>query len=59
MDMEKSFGKSLKYVPFNIDPYDIYENININTISFQFNNTFKYNLTTPINFQITLGFEYL
>jgi hypothetical protein len=59
MDMEKSFGKSLKYIPYTIEPYDIYENINVNTISFQFNNTFKYNLTTPINFHITLGFEYL
>ena len=59
VDMQKSFGKSLKYIPHTIEPYDIYENINVNTISFQFNNTFKYNLSTPINFHITLGVEYL
>jgi hypothetical protein len=59
IDMDKSFGKSLKYTPTIIDPYDIYENINVNTISFQFNNNFKYHLNTPIDFHITLGFEYL
>lgn len=59
IDMEKSFGKSIKYTPHTIDPYDIYENININTISFQFNNNYKYYLNTPIEFHIILGFEYL
>ena len=59
IDMDKSFGKSITYKPNNIDPYDIYENININTISFQFNNNYKYYLNTPIEFNIILGFEYL
>ncbi len=58
IDMDKSFGKSITYKP-HIDPYDIYENININTISFQFNNNYKYYLNTPIEFNIILGFEYL
>lgn len=59
IDMDKLFGKSITYKPNNIDPYDIYENININTISFQFNNNYKYYLNTPIEFNIILGFEYL
>lgn len=58
IDMDKLFGKSITYKP-HIDPYDIYENINITTISFQFNNNYKYYLNTPIEFNIILGFEYL
>ena len=42
----------------NINDVDIEEEIEMNKISFQFNNSVNYIINLPLNFDIVIGFEY-
>ncbi len=52
-------GNIIDHKPNLLLPYDIEEDIDLNTISFQFNNNPDYPIHLPLNFNIVIGFEYV
>lgn len=59
LDLHNIHGNKIIHKPNITTPYDIEEEIEMNTITFQFNNSTIYNLTNFLNFDITIGFEYI
>jgi len=57
-NLQSNYGNKICHIPNLNTPYDIDEEIEMNKISFQFNNSVNYIINLPLNFDIVIGFEY-
>ena len=56
---QDNYGYRICHIPNINTPYDIEEEIEMNKISFQFNNSIMYSINVVLNFDIVIGFEYI
>ncbi len=59
LNSQDNYGCKINHIPNINTPYDIEEQIEMNKISFQFNNSIIYNINVSLNFDIVIGFEYI
>ena len=58
-NLQSNYGNKICHIPNLNTPYDIDEELEMNKISFQFNNSIDYIINLPLNFDIVMGFEYI
>jgi hypothetical protein len=58
-NLQEEYGYRICHKPNINIPYDIEEQIDMNKISFQFNNSITYSINIGLNFDIVMGFEYI
>lgn len=58
-NLQNDYGHRICHKPNINTQYDIEEEIEMNKISFQFNNSINYSINSVLNFEITMGFEYI